>query len=717
MWSVAIYSPEVNWVAVTHPFFDISEMNPRAFSLSVFLVLFIHGVWGQSFVRETRSIPVTAFGQQLHLPFAGGINTPNYQFVDIDSDGDLDLVIMDGDLTVDFYRNGGTATAPDFELDNGSITFPQFAVWYLFLDYDSDGLVDMVTEDSLFSGVHVYKNVGTNQSPVFSTLHSTLLDSAGTAVFGGQSSIPAFADIDSDGDLDFFSSNFSGSINFYRNVGSSFNPNYSFASSAWESILLFGDSCFSGPTRPLHGASAYRFADIDGDGDQDFYAGDIFWNGIFEVRNAGTPSQPQMQCGTAYFPLNDPLLTNGLNQTSFVDIDNDGDLDMFVGVLGGLTQTRGFIFYQNSGTAVSPNLQRQQDNFLSMIDAGSNAHPRFVDIDADGDSDLFIGTLNGKIFYFENLGTATAPAFDLRDTMYQQIGGGFGFAPTFADVDGDGDNDLLVGTFDGRVKFYRNIGTASSAVFVPEPSTVDSINVGNWATPALVDIDGDGDLDLFGGKSNGRLSLYRNQGSPTLFQPILETTSFQNIIAGQNSVPAFRDIDGDGDIDLFIGTAEGRIEYYQNTGTPSAPTYVRVTNHFANTQPLTQASPSLPDIDGNGFPDLFVGTTKGGIQYYRNLGSAFTDEARRGPGEFVLFQNYPNPFNPSTRIRFHLKDRSRITLTVDDVLGRKVATLADGVFESGEHEVVYSSTLASGIYYYSLSRGGSIVTRTMVLIR
>jgi hypothetical protein len=93
---------------------------------------------------------------------------------------------------------------------------------------------------------------------------------------------------------------------------------------------------------------------------------------------------------------------------------------------------------------------------------------------------------------------------------------------------------------------------------------------------------------------------------------------------------------------------------------------------------------------------------------------------KAAPGFFVLNQNYPNPFNPSTKIGFRVSGlgSSWVRLSVYDVLGREVAILVQEVRQAGMHEVQWNaSTFASGIYYYRLTAGGRVATRTMSLIR
>jgi len=103
-----------------------------------------------------------------------------------------------------------------------------------------------------------------------------------------------------------------------------------------------------------------------------------------------------------------------------------------------------------------------------------------------------------------------------------------------------------------------------------------------------------------------------------------------------------------------------------------------------------------------------------------NITATAVDESGRGkPGDdFRLYQNYPNPFNPSTTIRFELPQRGNVTLKVFDLEGRSVATVIDGMMESGPQEVDFdASRLASGIYLYRLQTGTFAETKKMVLLR
>jgi hypothetical protein len=93
-------------------------------------------------------------------------------------------------------------------------------------------------------------------------------------------------------------------------------------------------------------------------------------------------------------------------------------------------------------------------------------------------------------------------------------------------------------------------------------------------------------------------------------------------------------------------------------------------------------------------------------------------ENRLLPCSFALAQNYPNPFNPITAIAFSLAEKSNVRLEVYNVLGQKVATLADGEFPAGSHEVSWeASEVPSGLYFYRLSAGSKSITKKMLLLK
>ena len=103
---------------------------------------------------------------------------------------------------------------------------------------------------------------------------------------------------------------------------------------------------------------------------------------------------------------------------------------------------------------------------------------------------------------------------------------------------------------------------------------------------------------------------------------------------------------------------------------------------------------------------------------YSKLVTAVEKAASVIPTHFALEQNYPNPFNPSTQIQFSIAERSRVTLTVHDMLGRIVQTMTQGVLDAGTYSTRFdASRLTSGIYYYTMTAGSYTATRKMMMLK
>jgi len=88
------------------------------------------------------------------------------------------------------------------------------------------------------------------------------------------------------------------------------------------------------------------------------------------------------------------------------------------------------------------------------------------------------------------------------------------------------------------------------------------------------------------------------------------------------------------------------------------------------------------------------------------------------PEQFRLGQNYPNPFNPQTVIPFTLKKQAKVTLSVYDISGQKVASLVDGQYSAGSHRVTFhAQTLNSGTYIYQLKSEELVLSRKMMVVK
>jgi hypothetical protein len=269
---------------------------------------------------------------------------------------------------------------------------------------------------------------------------------------------------------------------------------------------------------------------------------------------------------------------------AFGDLDGDGDFDMVVGTGNGL-----LAYYQNTGAATSPNFVRVLpigSGPFNNADVGYVATPTLADLDGDGDLDALVGNNNGTIAYFRNTGTAASA------NMVQQTGANNPFdgvvagtqsAPATVDFDGDGDFDVVVGKFNGTISYFQNAGTASAPVFVEQTGAANPFNgidVGDVAAPRLVDVDLDGDRDLVVGTFQGTISYYENTGAAGAAVFTLRTgasSPFNGIDHGLYAALDFADLDNDGDIDFFYGEQNGTLFYWKNTTGPGAPLTVTVT--------------------------------------------------------------------------------------------------------------------------------------------
>ncbi|MBW4680306.1 MAG: tandem-95 repeat protein [Microcoleus vaginatus WJT46-NPBG5] len=264
--------------------------------------------------------------------------------------------------------------------------------------------------------------------------------------------------------------------------------------------------------------------------------------------------------------------------------------------------------------------QTGSNNPFNGVDVGSRTSPTFADIDSDGDLDAFVGERLGRTYYYQNTGTASAPTFaapQINPFNFTDVG--YFASPTFADIDLDGDLDAFVGANNGNTYYYQNTGNASAPTFAaPQINAFNLTTVGSNTSPTLADIDGDDDLDAFVGEYNGNTYYYQNTGTvsaPTFAAPQI---NFNFTDVGFNATPTFADIDLDGDLDAFVGESGGNTYYYQNTGSASAPTFAAPQiNAFNFTDVGYSASPTFADIDSDGDLDAFVGEVYGTIRYYQ----------------------------------------------------------------------------------------------------
>lgn len=275
-----------------------------------------------------------------------------------------------------------------------------------------------------------------------------------------------------------------------------------------------------------------------------------------------------------------------------------------------------------------------------QIDTGDRAAPYLVDIDGDGDLDLFAAGANFSSFnepyaggprFYRNIGSASAWSFREEPNMLRRVQQGYGFSPALADLDGDGDFDLATmgGYYTPLVRFYWNTGNASVPNWTQNNSVFSGFTVDAFSHPAFADLDGDGDQDLTIGLESGALTYYRNTGSATA-PAWTAVTLFSGIGVTTSAAPAFADYDGDGDLDLFVGNGtwswsnfgEGTesIKYWENTGKANSPKWTAGTltdsMHVGGSYTDTNLVPFVADLDADGDMDMVVGTYDGRYWVY-----------------------------------------------------------------------------------------------------
>jgi len=261
-------------------------------------------------------------------------------------------------------------------------------------------------------------------------------------------------------------------------------------------------------------------------------------------------------------------------------------------------------------------------NGFGLADVGDLGNPVLADIDGDGDLDALIGERNGNTIFFQNTGTAMAPAFAAPATNPFGLADVGDFSsPALGDIDGDGDLDTMIGARNGNTIFFQNTGTAMAPAFAaPATNPFGLADVGDMSSPALGDIDGDGDLDALAGESNGNTIFFQNTG--TAMAPVFAapaTNPFGLTDVGFSSSPALADIDGDGDLDALIGANNGNTIFFRNTGTAMAPVFAApATNPFGLADVGGYSSPALGDIDGDGDLDALIGQFYGNTIFFDN---------------------------------------------------------------------------------------------------
>ncbi len=663
----------------------------------------------QPFAREVAPFPVfDAAGSAFAQPFLGGFDTPRPTLGDVTGDGRPDLLVIEQRGAAMLFENTGAPGEPRFTWRTDFFGGLDVGEWVRLFDGDDDGDLDVLAEQP-FGLARYYRNDGAG---TFALALDTLRDATGAAVASIEAqNIPAFGDVTCDGRTDLLAGQLDGSLTVYPGLAP-LDGLPRFAAPIENFGGIFIQEAVSKNLDAKHGASTVETGDVDGDGDVDILWGNFFSPAVILLRNTTGCPNPTFVRADAPFPT-ETFANGGYNVAAWGDVDGDGRGDVVVGSLGGAFTAATPTLYTDVLTLFmgTPGgaFARHPAHPGGSLDVGTMSRVALGDLDGDGDLDLLVATQvdetqrQGALFAWENVGTPTAPRFVPRaltlpaDTRY-------GLAPTLGDFLGsDGRPDLLVGGFDGSVAVLRATGPFTFEADGPALR----IPRGSNATPTLGDLDGDGDLDLLVGENSGYVNAYRNDGTAASPQFVLTT---ETLVArpGANVTPALADLDGDGDLDLHVGTQRNGFVVFANTGTPQAALFTTFEPFLGDTPTSRlpgEAAPAFADLDGDGDLDLMSGAQGGGLLFYRNTriptGTA-APPPQRGDA-LVDLGPTPNPSSGTVALRFRLNASARVEARVFDVLGRQVAGVEPRMLAPGTHALpIALEDVAAGVYLYQI---------------
>jgi hypothetical protein len=716
-------------------------------------------------------------GIELMNPLTGGINTPQLSAVDLNNDGILDLHIFDrvGNLHLTFINEGITNESSYIFAPDYARNFPSCVDWTVLRDFDKDGAYDLFTSGTNegVAGIRVFKGffedgalkferIELDNDFFFNVLTYPLSSGSPTQIYVSNVDYSDFNDIDDDGDLDILSFNSTGGyVNYYQNQSQEqgFGNDsliFRLEDNCWgkffeadlsEEIQLSNDMnvCapnFTGAAKDRHQGSSLLSFDEDGDGDKEIIIGDVANEYLFRLKNNGTIDNAWMtEQDNAYPSYDESVLIPYFAAAFYLDLDNDGKRDFIAAPneKGGTRDYNSIWFYKNMNTDEAPVFELQQQNLLidEMLDFGSNSHPAYVDYNADGLLDLVVGnftffqedgSFDPYLFLYENVGTKSEPAFELVDDDWlgfnvlaaNPINGSWSFSPTFGDLDGDGDLDMVVGERAGRLIFSENIAGAGNPMSFADPvEDWMDIDVGQNSAPQIIDLNRDGLKDLVVGERRGNIRYFPNIGTPNnpqFHSNHLEAPNIAklggvevktSVLVG-NIAPQF--LDYENEFKLILGWENGRLHFFDNIENNLDGNFVLVDDDNWKIREGIQTAPALADINDDGQLELTVGNRRGGLSIYQT----------ELPAEPTV-SNTVEFFNPTLDI-FPNPTSGDLTLIIKNITLEHTKAL---IFNSmgvlvletkvgGTQTNLDVSSLPSGIYFCEIRTSNGTVTKRFI---
>ncbi len=368
---------------------------------------------------------------------------------------------------------------------------------------------------------------------------------------------------------------------------------------------------------------------------------------------------------------------------------------------------------------VSLYINNGDGTFASQVTVESGYHPsstRLADLDNDSIQDLVVtneqatldpGSDSISVLYGNGDGTfQSRVSFQVEDEPQES---------EVADFNGDNYLDIAVVNIRGHnISVLLNDGSGSFGSHVNYES--------HYAPTAIsvADLNNDTYVDIIAPNSDAydrsEISIILNKGDGSF-----DTTVYVNS-GGYPLVTFTSDLDHDNDVDIIVANwMTDSLSILINNGDATFEDPVQLPTGD------TPASVFAADLDGDTFDDLAIGNRNSNeILVYVNEGMASSTGdifEPNMPSMFEMYQNAPNPFNPSTTIEYFLESRTRISLTIHNILGQQVALLVDEIKSPGIHRIQWDGTnsngelLATGIYFYRLTGDNTSITRKMVLLK
>ena len=486
-----------------------------------------------------------------------------------------------------------------------------------------------------------------------------------------------------------------------------------------------------GEMPPRHTGSTFMVFDSNGDGLDDLMLGDVDYAYPAFLINGGTPRDALMTSHSFTFPEYDtPIDLLSFPVMCYLDVNNDDVKDMIVSPFDpSLVKSKNVDnnwLYLNQGETDNPDFYLTTKSFLQdeMLDFGAGAVPVLFDHNGDGLMDIVVGNFGyldssyyglglnlycdyrAQLALLVNTGTSSQPAFRLITRNYVDLPGyfpehekPFAAVPTFGDLDGDGDEDMLVGNAEGTLLYCLNTATAGQpAAFQMVETQYQDIDAGSYSAPQLFDLDADGLLDLAVGKRNGTISWYRNTGSATnpQFTKITDTLGMVDVRNPNLSIfgyciPHFYR-DAEGEIHLFAGSEFGEIYYYNNINNNLDAEFDLVMKNYLWIDEGLRSAVAIGNLNDDNYPEMIVGNYAAGLSCFLGTAPPPAGVESAAAEDFGILV-YPNPASDFIYIDFSQTPDVRVVkVSMMDMRGQEVRA----VF--GLPNRLETDTLKEGIY-------------------